>query len=102
MVEQALAAAEQDGHDRGTDPFVGTRDEAVVDASRSSVHAVQPASGLGGERPLVESGTAHTERVLAALIGSGPIPVERDREVVHTQLRYRRHRLLPASRVGEL
>ena len=69
-------------HDRGADPVVAPGDEIVVDARFAAVHAEHiPAAGARCQHPFVEAFAADAERFIEALIGSGAVPVERDREI---------------------
>ena len=66
--------------------------QALVAARLADHRAEEP----GGEHPLVQVFPADAERLFAALIGPGPVSVERDAEVVHTKLCH--VSILPANR----
>ena len=75
-------------HDRLSDPHVALRGEPVVDAlvdalvgpvgPVGAILAEHLAEGAGRERPRVQLVSAHTERVLRALVWPDGVAVERD------------------------
>ena len=77
-----LAAA----HDLGTEAMAMALGERVVDPRRSTGTAEHRAPEPGGEHPLVETMAGVTERRLERDAVAGPEPVQRDREVVDTDL----------------
>ncbi len=70
-------------HDGGTDTDIAPRDEAIVDALVTAVHADHLSTGAGSEHPFVQSVTTYAERVVDALRLPGRVSVKRDREVVY-------------------
>jgi hypothetical protein len=68
-------------HDRRADPHVALRGKPVVNALVGLVGAILAehlAEGAGRERPRVQLVSAHTERVLRALVWPDGVAVERD------------------------
>ena len=66
---------------------VGTADQIeIVEGFIAAIQALQVVPGAGGENPLMQVQSVHPERVVDVLAGAGPIPVDRDREIVNSQL----------------
>jgi hypothetical protein len=63
-------------HDGGADADVALCSELVVEAVVATVLAEHLTTHASCEHPLVQSSTAHPERIVEALIGSGHVPVE--------------------------
>lgn len=76
-------------HDPSADIFESPGGESVVDvAFLAAFSAMSLPGGAHRDEPVTQVFTADAQRVLLALIGSGPVPVERDREVVHAEFRH--------------
>src|SRR5205807_4866647 len=85
-------------HHRGADAGIALGDEVVVDTHlAATVHPKHAPPGAGLEDPFVQTGPTDSERVVPPLVGSGAVPVQRHREVVHAYLRHLVLTLLAAS-----
>src|ERR1700749_5012295 len=75
-------------HDLGANARFPGAGESVVDAGGAAGLALHGAEGTGREEPLVQPGSRMPERSLQALPLAGAESIQRDREVVHPNLRH--------------
>src|SRR5690606_33606617 len=77
-------------HDPGADILKTARGHLVIGPRRAAALAMDPSEGAGRDEPFMQGLAAAAQRLLAALIRSGPEAVERYAEWTDAQLRHGR------------